>query len=219
MCMFIDDSKSVFNLQMLIDCSIELDEWLDYSPKNQRPFGNKPVLIGFDPSRSINGDHTSCAVMNQPESPSKPFRLLRRDTYHGRNIQYQANRIKDICDSHNVKHIGIDTTGMGSGVFDLVEEFYPLATPIHYSVENKNRLVIKGQDVIENKRFQFLAGDNEVIRAFLMITQKVTENGQITYAANRTAENGHADIAWAVLHAMSYEPIRPRKTATYTSSD
>jgi uncharacterized protein YjcR len=216
MCKFIDDSKSVFNLQQLIDSSIELDEWLDYGKEKMRPFGNKPVLIGFDPSRSINGDHTSCAILSQPANQSSSFRLLKRHTYHGRNIAYQANRVKEICESHNVQHIGIDTTGMGLGVFEKIEEFYPLATAIHYSIETKNRLVIKGQDVVENKRFQFLAGDNEVIRAFLMITQKVTDNGQITYAANRTAESGHADIAWAVLHAMAFEPIRPRTTATVT---
>ncbi len=130
MCKFIDDSKSVFNLQILFDCAVDIDEWDDYKPNQARPFGNKPVAIGFDPSRSINGDHTSCAVLQIPANQQNPFRLLKRHTYHGKNLDYQANRIKDICESHNVQHIGIDTTGMGLGVFELVEVFYPLATLI-----------------------------------------------------------------------------------------
>jgi uncharacterized protein YjcR len=216
MCKFIDDSKSVFNLQMLFDCAVDMDDWIDYKPNSARPFGNKPISVGFDPSRSINGDHTSCAVLEIPTVPQNPFRLLKRHTYHGKNLDYQANRIKDICDSHNVLHVGIDTTGMGIGVFELVEAFYPLATPIHYSMDMKNRLVLKGLDIMENKRFQFLLGDNELIRAFLMIAQKVTDNGSVTYVSNRTSDAGHADIAWSILHGLAYEPIRPRATATAT---
>jgi hypothetical protein len=41
----------------------------------------------------------------------------------------------------------------------------------------------------------------------MMITKTTTNGGQITYAANRNNTTGHADKAWAVMHALAYEDI------------
>jgi 1-deoxy-D-xylulose 5-phosphate reductoisomerase len=132
------------------------------------------------------------------------------------NFEYQANQIKTFVNSHNVIHIGIDITGMGIGVFELVECFYPMATPIHYSVENKNRLVLKALDVINNGRFKFLTQDTEVIRSFMMITRTTSTNGVVIYSSPRNKESGHADAAWSIMHAMAYESIRPQQQTTVT---
>lgn len=50
----------------------------------------------------------------------------------------------EICKRFNDQHIGSDVTGVGRGVFDLVRDLYPPATPIHYSLETKNMLGAKG---------------------------------------------------------------------------
>jgi hypothetical protein len=92
-------------------------------------------------------------------------------------------------------------------------------TPITYSVQTKTELVLKALDLIENGRFKFSAGDKEVAQAFMMITQKVTDSGQITYVANRSNASGHADVAWAIMHAFNYEPLAPRRGTTVAFSD
>jgi uncharacterized protein YjcR len=218
MCKFIDDSQSVFSLSKLLDCTVDVDQWPDYKPESARPYGNKPVSLGYDPSRTR--DNASLAALGIPLIPGEAWRVLRTDSYHGQNFQYQSNRIKDVRDAHNVQHIGIDTTGIGHGVFELVQDWYPLATPIHYSMEMKTRLVVKALDVIENGRFKYKAGDHEITRAFLMITKTTTGSGLITYASSRSVESGHADVAWSIMHALIYEPINNdgRKT-TVTFSD
>lgn len=230
MCKFIDDSKSAFDLNQLLLCQSEINcfttvkndklIWVDYKPDAQRPFGNKPVTIGYDPSRS--GDGASLAVLNAPANREEIFRLLKRVTYYGNNFSFQANRIKDEIDSHNVVFCGIDRTGgIGIAVFDLVEVFYPLVTGIHYSPEMKSRLVLKAQNLITEKRFSFLPEDAPlVINSFLKITKTITAiSGATTYVSQRTEEHGekdHADLAWAIMHGFLYEPIRPRAHARAT---
>jgi hypothetical protein len=218
MCKFIDDSQSVFSLAKLLQCCANDERWDDYDENAARPFGNKPVSLGYDPSRTR--DNASLATLAVPLTKTAPWRVLKTGSYHGQNFQYQANRIKEVKDSHNVVHIGIDTTGIGHGVFELVQEWYPLATPIHYSMDMKTLLVIKALDVIENGRLRWLAKDIDITRAFLMITKTTTGSGLITYASSRSTEAGHADIAWSIMHALIYEPINNnRRKTTVTFSE
>nr|WP_256352213.1 hypothetical protein [Pseudomonas gingeri] len=116
-----------------------------------------------------------------------------------------------MCERFNVQHIGIDVTGVGYGVFDLVREFFPRATPIHYSLETKNALVLKAQDTIQGQRIEWDAGWNDIAAAFLTIKRGATASGQITYSASRTEATGHADVAWAVMHALAKEPLNFNK--------
>lgn len=210
LCKFIDDAKSVFSLNKLIASMVDPDTRTDYNPDAARPFGNRPVAIGFDPSRTR--DNSSIVVLSIPLKPGEKWRLLKRETHKGVNFKFQANRIKDLVDTHNVQHIGIDVTGIGLGVFELVQEFYPRASPITYSVQTKTALVVKAIDVIENDLFEYNIGDKEVTQAFLMITKTTTpSNNQITYSATRSNTAGHADVAWATMHAFNYEDIAPRR--------
>jgi len=217
MCKFIDDSQSAFSLAKLLECTVDVDAWSDYKPDSQRPFGNKPVSLGYDPSRTR--DNADLATLAIPLIEGEEWRVLKTHSYHGKNFQYQSNRIKEVRDCHNVKHIGIDTTGIGYGVFELVLQWFPLATPINYSMEMKTQLVLKALDVINNGRFKYLAGDNEITRAFLMITQTTTGSGHITFSSSRSAESGHADKAWSIMHALNYEPLAPRRKTTVSFSN
>ncbi|RKT99064.1 terminase [Burkholderia sp. Nafp2/4-1b] len=109
---------------------------------------------------------------------------------------------------YTVGYIAIDTTGMGQGVYQLVRKFYPGAVALNYSPEVKTRLVLKGQSVIRNARLQFDAGCTDLAASFMAIKQTMTASGrQATYTADRNDETGHADLAWACLHAIDREPL------------
>jgi uncharacterized protein YjcR len=208
LCKFIDDSQSVFSLNMLLNCLVENEQWDDYDPHHSRPFGNRPVALGYDPSRSEKGDDAQLSVLSIPLTPTEPFRLLRRRSCRGRNFDFQANRIKEDVDLHNVQFIGLDVNGLGVGIVEHVEKFFPRVTAIHYSQEAKNRLIVKALDLINTGRFKLLKRDDAVISSFLMIKQSVSNgNGSITYTTDRSAESGHGDSAWSVINAFSYEPL------------
>ena len=110
--------------------------------------------------------------------------------------------------AYNVTYIGIDTTGIGQGVFQLVKQFFPAARSFNYSPDVKMRLVMKAKDVITKGRLEFDAGWNDVAASFMAIKKTTTASGrQITFEAGRSAEISHADLAWATMHALSNEPL------------
>jgi len=209
MCKFIDSTQSAFSLADLERCYSDLSLWTDYDPDDPRPFGNSPVWIGYDPSRTR--DDASCVVIAPPLEPGGKFRILEKHSWRGQSFSYQAGQVKKLTERFNVQHIGIDTTGIGYGVFDLVRDFYPRATSIHYSLETKNTLVLKAQDTIQGSRIEWDAGWNDIAQAFLTIKRGTTGSGQITYSASRTDATGHADVAWAIMHALAHEPLNTNK--------
>lgn len=208
-CKFIDSTMGAFTLADLERCYSDLALWTDYDPDDARPYGNSPVWLGYDPSRTR--DDATCVVIAPPLEPGAKFRILEKHSWRGHSFTYQAAQVKKLTERFNVQHIGIDTTGIGYGVFDLVRDFYPRATAIHYSLETKNALVLKAQDTIQGSRIEWDAGWTDIAQAFLTIKRGTTTSGQVTYSASRTDATGHADVAWAVMHALQNEPLNTNK--------
>lgn len=210
MCEFIDDKDAVFKFSDLEKCGVDASRWQDYDPKSERPFGDREVWAGYDPSRTI--DNASFALIAPPLAEGERFRVLRRWSWQGMSFKYQAQQIREIYERHNVKFIGIDTTGAGRGVYELVEAFASRHVhAIHYSVETKNRLVLKMIDSIQG-RIEWDQEDKEIAASFMSIRQTTTASGNsLTFVADRTAEAGHADAFWAIAHAMSNEPLNTTK--------
>lgn len=207
MCMFIDDGQSVFPLAELQRCMV--DSWVvweDFKPFAQRPLGYREVWIGYDPSHT--GDSAAMVVVAPPAVPGGKFRMLDRVQFKGMDFEEQARRIEMVTKAYNVTYIGIDTTGIGQGVFQLVKQFFPAARSFNYSPDVKVRLVLKAKDVISKGRLEFDAGWNDVAASFMAIKKTTTASGrQITFEAGRSAEISHADLAWATMHALSNEPL------------
>jgi phage FluMu gp28-like protein len=217
MCKFIDDAKSVFSLNEMVACTLPDDDdvFTKYDPTADRPYGNRPVALGFDPSRTR--DNASLIIMAVPLNATEKWVKLGEMEFQNKSFEYMANRIEEVCNNHNVVHIGVDTTGIGLGVYELIESFFPMVTPIHYSVESKTRLVLKAMTVIP-KRLRYPVGDKTMTQSFMMIKKTITGSGnQITYAANRSIETGHADKAWATMHALVYESLNSNEQQTSVS--
>ena len=207
LCNFIDDGASVFPFALVQACMVDSwAEWDDYKPLALRPFGHRKVWIGYDPSRS--GDSAALVVVAPPLVRGAPFRVLERHQYKGMDFANQADKIRKVCAQYNVEHITIDTSGMGIGVYELVKAFRPDCKGINYSVEAKTRMVLKAHDVLSNHRLQFDAGWSEMAASFLAIKKVMTESGRhVTYAAGRSEETSHADLAWATMQALVNEPF------------
>ncbi|MEB0011848.1 terminase ATPase subunit family protein [Glaciimonas sp. Gout2] len=205
MCNFIDDTQSIFPLMELQRCMV--DTWVEWSDFiATRPFGNRPVWIGYDPS--LTGDSAGCVVLAPPLVAGGKFRILERHQWRDMDFEAQAEAIRQMTLRYNVEYIGIDTTGMGIGVFPLVRQFFPAATAILYSVEVKTRMVLKAKNIISKGRLEFDAGWIDIAQAFMAIHKTLTASGrQATYEASRTNAIGHADVAWACMHALDHEPI------------
>ncbi len=212
MCGFVDESFSAFPLSELMRCHVDAWEvWADFKPFAQRPFGYKGVWVGYDPSHT--GDAAGLVVLAPPQQPGGKFRVLWRMQFKGADFEAQAEEIKKITLRYNVQHIAIDTTGLGQGVFQLVKQFYPAARGLQYTAELKQRLVLKAQSVIRGQRLEFDAGDVDLQQSFMAIKREVTGSGRgVTYAAGRSKDAGHADLAWACMNALDNEPLEATAT-------
>lgn len=208
MCEFVDDNASVFPLAMLQPCMV--DSWItwadDFKPFANRPYGDRAVWVGYDPAET--SDSAGLVVVAPPLVQGGKFRVLERHQFRHKDFAAQAEIIRQITLRYWVTYIGIDTTGMGTGVAQIVKTFFPGLTTFNYSPEVKARLVLKGMDVISKGRLEFDAGSTDLAQSLMAIKKTITASGrQLTYTADRTEETGHADLAWALLHALHNEPL------------
>jgi len=212
-CEDVDDSESSFPYSRIAPARVDsFLKWRDFKPAlvdipGARPFGEKPVWIGYDPNKQ-GKDDAALVVLAPPDLPGGKFRVLEKYRLNGRDFQGQADFIKDIAARYNVTDVAIDTTGHGQAVWELVVKWFPLARRIEYSVASKTALVIKAQNVFRAGRIEFDSGWTDLMQALMAIRPALTGSKKgVTYVAQRNGTVGHADIAWALLNALSNEPL------------
>ncbi|MDK6954117.1 terminase ATPase subunit family protein, partial [Klebsiella pneumoniae] len=188
MCEFVDDKASVFPFEDLQRCMVDsLEEWEDFAPFADNPFGSRPVWVGYDPSHS--GDSAGCVVLAPPVVAGGKFRILERHQWKGMDFATQAESIRQLTEKYNVEYIGIDATGLGIGVFQLVRSFYPAARDIRYTPEMKTAMVLKAKDVIRRGCLEYDVSATDITTSFMAIRKTMTSSGRsATYEASRTEE-------------------------------
>ncbi|MGT3282143.1 terminase large subunit domain-containing protein [Yersinia enterocolitica] len=221
MCVFVDDKEGVFKFDDLMRCGVDIRTWEDFHPDEPMPFGNREVWGGFDPARS--NDNATFVVVAPPLVAAERFRVLEKHHWRSMSFQFMAERIRSIKARYNMTYIGIDVTGLGYGVFELVQGFAHRETvAIHYSVESKNRLVMKMLDVIYANRIEWDEEATDIPASFLAIRQETTNSGnKVTFTAERSEETGHADVFFAIAHALSNEPLnyQNKRKSTWIFAD
>lgn len=221
MCKWVDDSDSIFTIEKLLKCSVDMTKWTDFDPLSPRPFGDREVWGGYDPAHSIDG--ASFVIVAPPLFEGEKYRILQRFQWHGLSYQWQAGQIKQLLSQYNFTHIGIDANGVGYGVYELVQGFARRITQkILYTPETKSGLVLKTHDLIERNLLAWSDKELDIVASFLMIKQTATRSGNtITYVAERNVKSQHADVFWAITHAINKREMSgetKRKTRWHISS-
>ncbi|EEW4617181.1 oxidoreductase, partial [Escherichia coli] len=178
---------------------------------------SRPVWIGYDPSH--RGDSAGCVVLAPPVVAGGKFRILERHQWKGMDFATQAESIRKLTEKYNVEYIGIDATGLGVGVFQLVRSFYPAARDIRYTPEMKTAMVLKAKDVIRRGCLEYDVSATDITSSFMAIRKTMTSSGRsATYEASRSEEASHADLAWATMHALLNEPLTAGISTPLTST-
>ncbi len=210
-CVFLDDSASIFALKALLACKTDTSRWKDVDHNKAKPVGNAEVLVGYDPRGGGQGegsDDAGLVVGLKPRHKGGVFRLIERVRLKGSSYEQQAQAIKGITEKYNVVHLAIDVSGVGSAVAELVRKFYPSLIELDYSPEVKRMMVYKAREIINDGRLQFDGEWDDLVHSFLMIRQQTTKaSNQVTFISNRSKVGSHADLAWAAMHVMHWEPI------------
>jgi uncharacterized protein YjcR len=205
MCLFTDHTASVFSFRQLHGALVEVAEkWADFDPLSARPLGDLRCWLGYDPSGE--GDDAAALVVIVPPCPSYPkYRVVEVIRMDDADYQQQFEQIQLLREKYNIEYIGIDNQGEGAGVYQQVLKVFPTAEALRYSPESKGAMVIKLQTLLKRKHIEI---DNvyldEVLPALLAIQRSSTKEGTPTYTAQRNNDVGHADVAWALLHAVHH---------------
>ncbi|MPV86918.1 hypothetical protein GCU85_09290 [Cardiobacteriales bacterium ML27] len=207
MCEFVDDHDSVFSFGELNRCLVETRRlWPDVKPFANRPVGDDAVAIGIDPAKSRDG--CAVSVIALPKVTGGKFRLVERLTLREPLSEAQAAAIAKLCDKYEVAHMEIDETGMGIALAERLAKIYPRLRRVSYNLETKNALVVKAIEIIRSGRLEVDEAAREWVGAFLAIKKTQTASGKyLTYKSDRREDIGHADIAWATMHALAVERI------------
>ncbi len=213
-CEDVDDSESSFPFNRIAPARVDsFYRWRDFKPAlieipGGRPFGDLPVWIGYDPNKQ-GRDDAALIVLAPPEQAGKgKFRVLEKHRLNGLDFSGQAEFIKKVAQRYRVTDIAIDTTGHGLAVWEIVSKWFPMARKIEYSVAIKSALVMKGQHIFRNQRIEFDHEWTDLMAALMAIRPALTGSQKgVTYVAKRNGEIGHADVAWALLNALSNEPL------------
>ncbi len=104
--------------------------------------------------------------------------------WRGMDFRAQADAIKKLTEQYNVTYIGIDSTGVGHGVYENVKAFFPAVREFVYNPNVKNALVLKAYDIISHRRLEFDAGHTDIAQSFMAIRRATTASGnRPTYEA------------------------------------
>ncbi len=220
LCKFVDDSNSMFPFALMERCRV--DAWYkweaDFHPYALRPFGDGEVWIGYDPAESAAGDDAAMVIIAPPKDAKGKFRVLEKHRMKGLDFEAAAAMILKQLDRYNVRFIGIDSTGAGAAVWKLVSAKFPFTKRFDYSVQLKTEMVLKAKNVITAGRLEFDLGARDIVSSFMAIRAELTPSQrQITYRASRAGDTGHADLAWAIMHALYNEPLDPVGAGTRRS--
>ena len=209
MCEFVDDTLSAFKFNDLVACGVDsLVDWLDFNPLADRPFGDQAVWAGYDPQESAEGDNAALVIAAPPAEQGGKFRVLERHQLRGLDFEQQAEFIRAVLSRYNCAYLGIDATGVGSAVWQLVSKWMPRAVRIEYSIEVKATMIMKAQNVVSRGRIAFDASWVDLVGSFISIKKTLTASGRsVTFKAGRGAETSHADLAWATMHILLNEPL------------
>ena len=172
-----------------------LEEWEDYAPFAANPFGSRPVWIGLRPvtpwrQRRMRGTGTAGGGRWQIQE------YLERHQWKAWTLPLRRNPSANSPKKYNVEYIGIDATGLGVGVFQLVRSFYPAARDIRYTPEMKKpQWCSKAKDVIRRGCLEYDVSATDITSSFMAIRKTMTSSGRsATYEASRSEEASHADL-------------------------
>ncbi|MFC0973977.1 terminase large subunit domain-containing protein [Pasteurella multocida] len=217
-CHWIDDENSIFNISKLLKCAVNPSKWADFQPNNPRPFGDREVWGGYDPAHSSDG--ASFVIVAPPVLEGEKFRVLARFQWFGLSYRWQAEQIRKLYQQYHFTYIGVDANGVGQGVFEMIQEFARReAKPILYNLETKSGLVLKVHDLVERGLMEWSEDEKDIAASFLMIKQTSTNAGaKITFIADRTSKLQHADVFWAIAHAINKKSLiddKPKRRSSW----
>lgn len=218
LCEWIDDEGSIFKMPDLEACyyktKVKNEEGklvLENAALPEYKKAGNPIYIGYDPNGGgKNGDSASIAA---GEHRPDRLRVVRSRTFNNKSINWQAYIIKKWVKEFKAGFLGIDVTGIGAAVYNLIKDLpkevdWPLTIKkFTYDRENKIELILHMERIVASKRLEFDGTNKMILQSFLAIKTTTTGAGRSTIVADRKKGIGHADLFFAIAHLAYKYPV------------
>jgi hypothetical protein len=205
---FIDDSDTVFrNIDAIlegIEISFETQqqEWettletvvvKDANGDRGIEPSDRRFVVSMDIAKSI--DFTVITVMDLDVGQCVYYRRMNKTDYR-EVIKFAA----DICKKYNYAELIFDSTGVGSGIADFLNNYDITAIPFIFTNESKNDIVTKLALAIEHQNIR-IPNIVTVKNELSVFTYSLTRTGKLSYGA---PSGFHDDIVMSLAMANFY---------------
>jgi hypothetical protein len=155
------------------------------------------------PERQRKRDSRRGALVAVAAPPGGKFRILEKQRIKGKDFEGRPPRSgtwpRNHCHADRHRH-----HRAGKAVHQLVSKWFP-AEAYHYSVHLKAQMVLKAKNVISAGRLSRCRVDG--CPSGLHGDQAGIHQQGRDIHRRRAGGIGHADVAWAVMHAIYFEPL------------
>ena len=139
--------------------------------------------------------------------PAVNFRTIETQRIRGMEFEEQANLIISMLTRYNVQHIGIDGSGIGEAVYQIVKKHFPAAVCYQFSLTSKRMLVLKMQQLVRGGRWEYDRGEYDLITAFSSVRKGGYARRPYRHDTDRSRGVSHGDVARATMLATINEPL------------
>lgn len=131
--------------------------------------GMDEALLNLDGMGNPGRDSTTLSIvdidLSTLETLQKPtYRIVHREAWQGQNHLAVFGKLKTFGDRWNPQHIVIDATGVGEGLWALLDKAYPArVTPIKFTQQTKSEVGYGYLAIIETGRLRDCCPTDEVL--------------------------------------------------------
>jgi|TARA_R110000751_G_scaffold21797_3_gene62203 hypothetical protein len=162
-----------------------------------KPYGNVKYYVGVDVARS-GMDETVFTVISKDENDI--IFVVHQEKEGQSNIVDVAGRTQELAEKFHAEMIYVDETGLGAGLFDLLQERSMIVRGIVFSLKEKELIYKNLRILFEQKRIK-IGGRQELAKQLGMLTREYTETKLMKIKSDY--KDDHADSLAIACQAVA----------------
>ena len=194
---FVDESYSYFPYDLILPCTS--DDVVVREDVSDIPRVGGRVVAGFDVGRTR--DSSELAVF-EDKGDRLVCRLLR--SYEHVSFAAQEAELRRLLNALPVARLSIDNSGIGMNLAENLAREFPQVVPENFSNARKEQWAVDFKILLQRREVA-LPKDRKLVSQIHSIKRNVLPSGKVSFDAERSSKNGHADKFWAVALACQKE--------------
>lgn len=162
-----------------------------------KPYGGVKYYVGVDVARS-GMDETVFTVISKDEN--NIVFVVHQEKEGQSNIVDVAGRTQELAEKFHAEMIYVDETGLGAGLYDLLEERGVVVRGVVFSLKEKELIYKNLRLLFEQKRIK-IGGRQELAKQLGMLTREYTETKLMKIKSDY--KDDHADSLAIACQAVS----------------